>query len=131
MIESEYRVLKRKAWENRRMASLALDDKLEDQAIANYHLAIEILMKAVLSKEGLNYPKTHDLAAITDVRGPGDMKILRDAIYADGVIRPMWDTIRGVWNPSKRYELGPEVADYSDLFDAYEGVYEWIENKFF
>lgn len=131
MTESEYRVLKRKAWEHRRMASLALEDKLEEQAIANFHLAIEILMKAVLSKEDLSFPRTHDLAAITDVRGPGDVKLLRDAINADSVIRPMWDTIRSVWSPSKRYEIGPEQEDYSDIFDAYERVYEWIENKFF
>jgi len=131
MIEREYRVLQRKAWENRRMASLAVEDGLEEQAIANFHLAIEILLKAVLSKEGLNYPKTHDLGTITDVSGLDGMKILRNAIYANSVVRPMWDIIRGVWGPSKRYELGSEAADYSDLFNAYEGVYEWIENKFF
>jgi hypothetical protein len=131
MTEPEYVVLKEKAREYRQMADLAVANDLDDQAVQNYNFALELLMKAVLSKEGLNYPKTHNLLEISNTRNSGNVKILRDAVNSGRTIKPMWDRIHSVWNPDQRYVLGPEGADYSDLFTAYERVYGWINSRFF
>ena len=88
-------------------------------------------MKSVLLREGLNYPKTHNLLEISNTRNSRNVKILRDAISSERTIKTMWDRIHSVWSPDQRYVLGPEGADYSDLFTAYERVYGWISSKFF
>lgn len=131
MNEPGYEVLKTKAREHKQMAELAIENELDEQAIQNYNFALEMLMKAVLVKEGCNYPKTHNLLEISNTRNSGNVKILRDAINSGRTIRPMWDRIHSVWNPDQRYVLGPEGADYSDLFTAYERVYGWINSIFF
>ena len=57
MTESEYEVLRRKAREYKQMAELAIENDLDEQAVENYNFALEMLMKAVLVKEGCNPPK--------------------------------------------------------------------------
>jgi len=131
MTEAEYEVLKRKAREHKQMAELAIENELDEQAVQNYNFALEILMKAVLLKEGCNYPKTHNLLAISNTTNFKNEKILRGAINSGRTIKPMWDRIHSAWNPDKRYELGAEGTDYSDLFTAYERVYGWINSRFF
>lgn len=131
MSEPEYKVLLGKSLRYVRMANLAIGDELDEEAIENFNFALELLMKAVLAKEGVKYPETHNLLIISNTKNSGNVKILRRAINSGATIKPMWDRIHSVWNPDKRYELGPEGADYSDLFTAYERVYGWINSRFF
>ncbi len=64
-VKSEYEIFKRKAWEHKRVAEFTASDELYDQAMLNYNFALEMLMKAVLLKEGVSYPKTHDLGRLS------------------------------------------------------------------
>lgn len=131
MSEPTYKVLLEKSLRYVSVANLTIERDLDEEAIENYNFALELLMKAVLEKEGIKYPKTHNLLALSNCRGSKGVKILRIAINSGKTIKPKWDMIHSVWNPDKRYELGPERADYLDLFTAYERVYGWINSRFF
>lgn len=127
----EYEILREKAREYKLMAEQAIEINLDAQAVQNYNFALELLMKAVLSHNGLNYPKTHNLLELSNTRDSGNVKILREAINSARLIQPLWVKIHSAWNPDQRYSLGPEDADYTDLCDAYKRVYGWINSRFF
>lgn len=130
-IESEYETLKRKAWEHKRVAEFTASDELYDQAMLNYNFALEMLMKAALLKEGISYPKTHDLGLLSQCRDQRGVKILLSSINSTRYIRPLWNKIYNVWNPDLRYKnLGFTPEDFNEIFESYERVYTWIENQF-
>ena len=131
MTEIDFETLKKKAWEHRRVAEFAIADELYDQAMLNWNFALEMLMKAVLLKEGIQYPKTHDLGLLSQCRNQRGVKILLSSINSTRYVRPLWNKIYNVWNPDLRYKnLGftPEV--FIEIFELYERVYKWIEDQF-
>jgi HEPN domain-containing protein len=116
---------------HRRIAELAITDELFDQAMLNWNFSLEMLMKSVLLKEGILYPKTHDLGRLSQCRNQQGLKILLNSINSTRYIRPLWNKIYNVWNPDLRYQnLGFTRDDFYDFFDAYERVYKWIEDQF-
>ena len=131
MTDIDYEILKKKAWEHKRVAEFALEDELYDQAMLNWNFALEMLMKAVLLKEGIQYPKTHDLGLLSQCRDQRGVKILLSSINSTRYIKPLWNKIYNVWNPDLRYKnLGFTPDDFSEIFESYERVYKWIEDQF-
>jgi HEPN domain-containing protein len=132
MIEEQYQILKTKAWEHKRIAEFAIADELYDQGILNYNFALEMLMKSVLVKEGINVPKTHDLGILSNCKNSAGVKILLNSINSTRYVKPLWNRIYNVWNPEMRYRrLGFTTQDFIEICDSYERVYKWIEDQFF
>ena len=131
MSKSEFLVLKRKAWEYRRIAQYAITDELFDQALLNYNFALEMLMKAVLLKEGISYRKTHDLEILSKSKNSKGVKIFLSSFNTSRYIFPLWIRIYNAWSPDMRYQnLEFETEEFIELLEAYEEVYIWIENQF-
>jgi hypothetical protein len=131
----EYEVLRIKAIERFQMAELALNnsegtDPLYEQMVENCHFGLELIMKALIAKEGSVYPRVHNLLILSNHRIAG-VKFLHNKLTSDRNMLPLWLKISVLWDTNKRYEfLDADPMDYDDYYDAYYRIYKWMLNKF-
>lgn len=127
----EHRLL---ALEKLRLAELAIDEQLYNACIENCHFAVELIMKAAIYKAGGTPPATskkgHDLLEISKTKIDG-IKFLHKKILATKTVLHLWLRIYNRWDTSKRYQyLTIDYLEIDSLFDAYRGVFKWIENNY-
>jgi HEPN domain-containing protein len=127
----EHRLL---ALEKLRLAEVAIDEQLYNACIENCHFALELIMKAAIYKAGGMPPtsakKGHDLLEISKVK-IGGVKYLHKKIMSTRTVLQLWLKIYNRWDTSKRYQyLEIDPLEMDSIFDAYRGVFKWIENNY-
>jgi HEPN domain-containing protein len=122
------------ALEKLRLAEMAIDEDLYNACIENCHFALELIMKAAIYKAGGTPPtsskKGHDLLEISKVKING-VKFLHKKILSTRTVLPLWLKIYNRWDTDQRYQYhNIDPLEMDSLFDAYRGVFKWIENNY-
>ena len=127
----EHRLL---ALEKLRLAEMAITEGLYNACMENCHFALELIMKAAIYKAGGTPPtssqKGHDLLEISMVKIDG-MKFLHKKLMSTRTVVQLWLTIYNRWDTKQRYQyLEIDPLEIDDVFDAYRGVFKWIESNY-
>lgn len=108
------------------------DENLIQNALENMHFALELSMKAVITRNGGNYPsygrRGHDLSELVLCKyGDGVNSILRNALR-EGVSEKV-NVGLSAWSMDCRYiVLGSPVCMRSAIL-AYKELYQWIKES--
>lgn len=124
-----YEQLRLLALERKMIAVRSHADGLYNSAMGDFHMAVELIMKSAVYKNGGTPPtsarKGHDLVEIAMSTLSG-MENLHSSILSSGNSEK-WTNINSAWDTSKRYqyfEFDPLDAD--ELATSYERIFEWI-----
>jgi HEPN domain-containing protein len=128
-----YEQLRLLAIERRLIAQRAFEEEMYNSAIGDYHMAVELIMKSAVYKNGGTPPASsrrgHDLVEISISMLP-DMENLHTSILSSGNTEK-WTNINSAWDTGKRYqyfEFDPLDAD--EFATSYERIFEWVLTNF-
>jgi hypothetical protein len=125
----EFEILRQRSIEDIESASILIDNEKYDQAIELSHFALEKIMKSALGKQGLDYPLTHDLIVLANIKYRGK-KYLLSQIKTNPTMLDYWTMVRCSWTINYRYSfMKNDPMDFDELFLAYRGLTRWIRAK--
>ena len=131
---TDIKILKKNAAEYSEVMDLIYQNNQQPgrQILHNGHIAVELLLKALLMKYNDKYPETHEIKVLCQIEiliNKTESSRLYSLLNANG-LGPAYKGIRRAWNMNDRYSEGSigqtEAIEY---YKSFKEVLEWIKTQ--
>ena len=112
-----------------KMMNLAFEHSIFSQVLHNGHIAVELIIKAAISREYKGHPKLHEITKLTAIT-INDSAILI-AINSNPETKIHFNKIYTAWTMHYRYEvLSIDKTDAKNYLNSFSEAYKWIQIKY-
>ncbi len=126
---SNWQILSRNADDYRSMMKLAFHNHLDVQVLHNGHIAIELLLKAAISKSHRKHPMGHEIATLMEVPVAG--QAIHDALVVGSQVYFSFSALYTAWSMQYRYtNHSISRAEALNYLNAFEDAIIWTKNTY-
>jgi HEPN domain-containing protein len=126
---SDWLILRRNSEEYLKMMYLAYNNGIHTQVLHNGHIAIELLLKAAISRQYGRHPHGHEIRLLTDQIIGG--KTILSEVNSDFTRLGNFTKIYTAWKMQYRYEVKSVAPETSARYlNAFQEAYRWIKIKY-